>query len=272
MKKIFDYNGFIRRDSFKDRGIDQLSGDINLFFHQIPDNTCPFCKIKLSLEHQFDDENYPEWLLGGKYVVSERVYKCTNCGWWNFRCDKDTTGEIVDGQSVEIIDSILRQYDLSDKKIPIEVLQKYLVKNFQDVIHINDKSMEKLVQSVFAEHFNCKVEHIGKSHDGGIDLLLIDSDNPTVVQVKRRKKLAHTESVSGIRDLLGATILKESKNCIYVSTCEKFSDPAKEAAEKAVKIGAIESYELYDFNRFNDILKLTSTSEEIPWKRFLERK
>lgn len=130
--------------------------------------------------------------------------------------------------------------------------------------------MELLVQSVFREHFNCEVIHVGKTNDGGIDLLLINSENPTIVQVKRRKKLKHTESVSGIRELIGATVLKESKNCIYVSTCSKFSKPSRDASKKIVDIGTLESFELYDFNRFSDVLNLTKKTDKNAWESILE--
>jgi restriction endonuclease Mrr len=131
--------------------------------------------------------------------------------------------------------------------------------------------MEKLVQSVFREHYSCDVEHVGRSHDGGIDLILVNADSPTVVQVKRRKSLDHIEGVAGIREFLGATILQNGKNCIYVSTSKKFSEPAIEAAQQAIKVGAVESYELFDFDRFCDVLKLTTEVDPAPWKSYLRK-
>jgi hypothetical protein len=42
-------------------------------------------------------------------------------------------------------------------------------------------------QSVFKDYFDCEVIHCGRSHDGGIDLILISADEPTVIQVKPRE-------------------------------------------------------------------------------------
>lgn len=47
--------------------------------------------------------------------------------------------------------------------------------------------MEELVASVFRDFYECEVEVVGKSNDGGVDVIVIDSDNPIMVQVKRRR-------------------------------------------------------------------------------------
>lgn len=265
MKNIFDYSEYTFESGFRERDLISPDSNTYLFFQRHKEGMCPFCKIKTTIIHKDSACTYPDWLDGGYFNAREYVEKCCKCGWWKLTCNKKTTGE-CDAESIEITNAILRKYNLSDKAIPINILQKYLKSNYEDVIHINDNRMEKLVQSVFSEHFNCEVKHIGKSNDGGIDLLLINSENPSVIQVKRRKKLKYTESVSGIRDLIGATLLSGNKNSIFVSTCDKFSKQSELAAKKIVDLGTIENFELYDFNKFNDILKLTTNTDKEPWK------
>lgn len=270
MKNIFAYENYIQDGAFADPTPASLSKPkIYQIFDRSNTSTCPFCKSSTSRAHENTLNENPDWLGGGHYHAKEYVSCCDKCGWWRIHTYKETDGDI-EGISTIIKNAVMRKYDLASKNIPIKVLQKYLRSNYDDVIHIHDLQMEKLVQSVFSEHFTCEVEHIGKSHDGGIDLLLIQSDSPTVIQVKRRKKLSHVESVSGIRELLGAALLKESKNCIYVSTCSKFSSPANDTAQRAVELGIVESYELYDFSRFSDVLKLTACSHVELWRNFLE--
>lgn len=268
MVELLDYSEFVNDTAFAERGTGSLrkKGTIN-FFRSQEDSICPFCRIDALQVHDASKQERPEWLDGGIYRLAEFAWSCQECGWWRIRTNKETDGGI-DAISAEVKSAILRKYDLSSKDVPIALLQDYLKTNFGDVIEINSKKMELLVKSVFSEHFSCEVEHIGKSHDGGIDLLLVNSKSPTVVQVKRRRKLNHTEAVSGVRELLGATLLKESKNCIYVSTCSKFSDSAEKAASKSIELGHVESYELYDFKRFSDMLNLT-TKKYDPWKDFL---
>jgi len=278
MKEILDYSDFYCSSGHQDR-YEAPVGATQLFFDEVADDDCPFCKVATELAHSDSSLTYPDWLDGGYYDAKETVKKCPQCGWWRLRCKKVTTGD-TDARSVEVTSGILKKYQLDDKSIPIQTLQEYINKNNDDVIHIHDKSMEKLVQSIFREHFACDVELIGKSHDGGIDLILVNSASPTVVQVKRRKKLAYTESVSGIREFLGATLLakpdkilgdsslRNAKNCIYVSTCSKFSKHAEQAAKTAIDHGHLESYELYDFKRFCDVLKIYSDNKT-PWSKCL---
>lgn len=270
MKEILAYEDCIREDKFADPTPITLSRpEPFLFFNKMADSICPFCNLPTSEVHESVLDDHPGWLSGGYYFAKEHVSSCNRCGWWRVRTYKETTGDIEATSSV-VKNAVLRKYDMADKSIPIATLQGYLRDHFSDVIHIHASQMEKLVKSVFSEHFSCDVEHVGKSHDGGIDLLLVQSNKPVVIQVKRRKSLSHVEGVSGIRELLGATLLKGSKSCIYVSTCSKFSTASKVTAEQAIDLGLVESYELYDFSRFSDALKLTTTSSLEPWKRFLE--
>lgn len=36
--------------------------------------------------------------------------------------------------------------------------------------------MEELVASIFRDHYDCEVQVVGKSNDGGVDLILINFD------------------------------------------------------------------------------------------------
>lgn len=264
MKQILDYSQYLEESAFADRdpGVNALFKNTH-FFNRFENDICPFCKVATRSVHERKSDNKPDWLNGGAYLIKERVWSCVSCGWWKLRVDKDTTGAI-DAKSVIIKNAILKKYDVSGKDIPISVLGSYLKDNFEEIIHIDDRKMEQLVQSVFSEHFECEVTHVGKSGDGGIDLILVDSYAPAVVQVKRRKSLNVTESVSCVREFLGAAQLAESKNLIYVSTCNKFSDPAIKAKDKALNLQLVDSYELYNFERFRDVLRVARRLDRSP--------
>jgi restriction system protein len=269
MKEILTYHDYVREDAFADPTQNTMSRpEISQFFGGRTLD-CPFCKLATAGVHETTKSEQPSWLGGGHYFAKELVSSCGNCGWWRVRKRIETTGDI-EAESAVIKNAVLRKYELASKDVPISILQTYLRDHFDDVTHIHDAQMELLVKSVFSEHFSCDVEHVGKSHDGGIDLLLVQSDSPVVVQVKRRRSLSHVEGVSGIRELLGATLLKGGKKCIYVSTCSKFSEPSKDTAAQAIDLGLVESYELYDFSRFSAALKLTTTSNLEPWRKYLE--
>jgi len=132
--------------------------------------------------------------------------------------------------------------------------------------------MEELVASVFQDFTSCDIKVVGKSHDGGKDLILLDGDKQTFVQVKRRTKNHKVEPVSSIRDLIGASVLDEADACIFVSTADHFSKPAQQAAHKAVAKKIISSFELVDYHRFVKMLKLQRMDYPRSWELLLKIK
>jgi len=165
--------------------------------------------------------------------------------------------------------AILREFEVGSNSIPIEVLKSYLSKNEDEIFHIHHKKMEELVASIFRNHYDCEVQIVGKSNDGGVDLILINSDKPTIVQVKRRTDRRKTESVKEIRDLIGATLLSDSRKCIFVTTADHFSESAIKARDCALTKSIVDSFELYDFSSFMSTLNLYKTDRERAWLRML---
>lgn len=66
------------------------------------------------------------------------------------------------------------QYHEDSLSVPIEVLNDYIYKNPEKIIHIHDKKMEELVGSVFSSFYNCEAKIVGKSSDGGVDVILVE--------------------------------------------------------------------------------------------------
>jgi hypothetical protein len=267
---ILDYNEVIERNGIK--GVEYREfreSNLELFYSN--NQICPICKTKLEIIYSADSGTlYPDW-LDGSFREYENVYKCQSCGWWEYRYNNssDAMLEFTRLQETKIRTAILKEYEISDKNVPIITLENYIRKNPDKIYHIHHKKMEELTQSIFSDFYNCDVELVGKSADGGIDLLYIESDNPKVVQVKRRTKPDAVESASYIRELLGATLLKDSRACTFVTTADHFSKQAKKHAIEAVKKNIVDEIELIDFHRFVDMLKLTKTKDEKLWKKFL---
>lgn len=74
------------------------------------------------------------------------------------------------------------------------------------------------MQYVFSSFYECEGKHVGRSHDGGVDLIMINSDKPILILVKRRTNKNHTESVKSFKEFVGTLTHKMSSNGIYVST------------------------------------------------------
>lgn len=235
---------------------------------------CPFCNLDIENKaYSTYKTEYPDW-LEGSFSQGEDVWICPNCGWWEYqyRNSSDAMLDYIRLSEIKIKTAILRQYETNSKDVPIKALNDYIYKNPRKIYDIHHKKMEELTKSVFEEHYNCEVEMVGKSHDGGKDLILVNSDDPIIIQVKRRTKSDKVEPVSSIRELLGATLLGEAKSCIFVTTADHFSKEAIKASEKAIQKNIVESYDLVDYHRFIDMLNLNKVKEKEPWRRFISIK
>lgn len=54
----------------------------------------------------------------------------------------------------------------------------------------------------------------------GKDLILLDGEKQTFIQVKRRTQAQKVEPVSSIRDLIGASVIGDADACVFVTTAE----------------------------------------------------
>lgn len=257
---ILDYNQYITEYG--------TSEDNSLSKLRYGRKSCPFCKNGVVNKVYY---KHNDIMPLGSYIISceyEYVYQCS-CGWWqqSYTLDRSYEQEFV---SMDLTQAILRKYDLSSNEIPMDILNNYIRKNPSKIFNINHKKMEELTADVFKDFYNCEVRVVGKSHDGGKDLILIDGDKQTFVQVKRRTNLEKIEAVTGIRELLGASLLGGADSCIYVTTANRFSRMAKASAKEAVTKNIIDSFELIDYQSFIDILNLRKDNLPNAWINLLK--
>jgi restriction system protein len=235
---------------------------------------CPFCKCSLEAIH-VNSLIDVSTLKGVEWHKSENAWECEKCGWWEYSFYSymnDDSGWEVNYKDWELTvnSAILREFEVGSNSIPIEILKSYISKKEDEIFHIHHKKMEELVASIFRNHYNCEVQIVGKSNDGGVDLILINSDEPIMVQVKRRTDRGKTESVKEIRDLIGATLLSDSRKCIFVTTADHFSKSAMKARDCALTKSIVDSFELYDFSSFMSTLNLHKTDQERAWLGMLK--
>ena len=229
---------------------------------------CPFCKRQASTV--FSKSGSAVYDFGPWRELIRTVYQCS-CGWWQFKYYSYLEEEnVFKDWDERFYNSQLKNFSVGDKDIPINILRSYLYENEDKIYGIHDKKMEELVASIFKEHFNCEVELVGKSHDGGIDLILIESEAPIIVQVKRRKKPNKTEGVKEIRDLLGAAAIKGRNKCIFVTTADHFSKEAINSRNQVIENKFVELFELYDYGKFFDILKMYNKNVQQPWETLIK--
>jgi restriction system protein len=192
------------------------------------------------------------------------VAACNACGWW---CQY-AVGFNRDGFfEWERVPAALRRYDADDIQAPVDALRRELWNRSAALSDLNPTNMEKLVGSILSDFMDCDVVHTGRTGDGGIDLLLLDGNLPYVVQVKRRSR-TQGESVSAIREFVGATLLAGYRRGIYVTAAPHYTSAAIGVARQARTRGLLEKLHLLDRKRFLRILHLVSTKTLSPWQAY----
>lgn len=104
------------------------------------------------------------------------VNYCPTCGWW--RLVKDIC---ICAKTWQIWDiffgycSVLKNLNLKDIDLPLKEVSSYLVAKYEDRFKINPKVFEDVVANVF-KSVGQDVLVTGYTHDGGIDVILGDSN------------------------------------------------------------------------------------------------
>jgi restriction system protein len=238
---------------------------------------CPYCKVEgnIFFDKEFsklwDDEEYPDPTLNEYHHL--QVWLC-NCGWWDILRIYNTGHDSIDPpyHFKDMRHAILKKYEISDPELPMTALRKELLKRI-DIIHsIGDKKMEELVASVLSDHFGkCEATICGKVADGGIDVILIESEKSSIpVQVKRRINPKKPEPVSLIREFIAAVQLRGYDRGLYVTTAERFTKPAIKESQTAVSRGLVSQFELINKSKFLGFIKSNSNSVKEPWQKHLE--
>jgi len=237
-----------------------------LFFKR---GECPFCKRPAPQVHMNTDEVVR--CAGDGYGFMTLAWQCP-CGWWQTYSHTwgDETGLSVAGHRTR--SAILRRFEPTDAALPIEAVRRELVTKPSLLHEIGHEKMEQLVASVFADYYECDVEHVGRSGDQGIDLYVILGDKTTMVQVKRRRYQSSrfkSEPVEAVREFLGATLLQGSRDAIFVTNAEAYSPGAVDTARRALTLELVRSFELLNGDHFLRRLGLVQERLSPVWQRNL---
>ena len=165
------------------------------------------------------------------YLADEILY-CANCGWWISKCEIALgDGHYSIGGHLTSFGT-LRRYAIDTGSVPIDALRNWLRRHPESLAHVNPKIFERLVAACFRDiHRDVEVIHVGKSRDGGRDILFVQNDRvEALIQVKRRHDLGKAESVDVVRSLNGAMLRQGVPKGIVVTTAKRYSIDAVEEA------------------------------------------
>ncbi|WP_432405709.1 restriction endonuclease [Wukongibacter sp. M2B1] len=237
--------------------------NINRFFSKR--GYCPFCKTKIPNVHSDIDV----FTLGVEMRSYLDIWECPHCRWWEsltrFSEEEDHFDRVMTKNWDTLCHGIVKKYNVDDKNIPLHVLMNELERKKEILYSIDPYKLEEIAQAVFSDHYQCEVKHVGKTGDGGIDLLIIQSDDPILVQVKRRANPEHVELVAPVREFVGAMFLKDSNKGIYLSTASRFSKGAEDIKNNVLDNRKFEYFELINFNSFLSMSDAVKKDKFKPW-------
>jgi hypothetical protein len=246
-------------------------GESELFYSKR--GWCVFCKQAAAIVYEnaeFDARESgpgePAFLLENEW----RVWQCHSCGWWDLLYDGKRADEVGGNHVRKVIRSaVLKCFDVKGSELPVEILREALARRPNLLNEIQPRKMEELACSVFSDFYDCEVVHCGGPNDEGFDLVVIVSDHPIVIQVKRRENYSKAEPVSTVVHFVGAMMFQDRRRGMVVTTSGRYSKAAKQKAELAVTKNMVDSLELVDANRLLEILNLYSTEPSDCWKKHL---
>lgn len=193
--------------------------------------------------------------------------ECPSCGWWFVNTANggplESESEVTKQLRYMGLVGVLESFDLASAALPISILANELPKHLDKIGVVNPNRMQDYVSSILKGVYDCEAQQMGYSHDGGIDLILLRSESPVAVQIKRRVHSSKAESVEGIRAFLGAALLSGIRDLLFVTTAERYSRSAEQAASSAVRAGIVRSFNLIDRSVLTDFMRTDHASNNM---------
>ncbi|MBF0417958.1 MAG: restriction endonuclease [Magnetococcales bacterium] len=233
-------------------------GDWEYMFWHLTE-TCPYCGTPLncikSVPYGYDGE-YGKELASNEQTLAKLIAEiCNTCQWWRV-VELISDDFWKSGHSFgHYTHAVLKTTTIDSASIPLDALEDYLKNNPDKVYNIHYKKMEELACSIIREQYMCDVQLCGRSHDGGIDLLMIVGEEITPIQVKRRMSPSRREGVSVVREMMGVMLRDGYRNAKVITTAEKFTYDAINDVSKLLASGRADTFELIDFGMFMGLLK-----------------
>lgn len=225
---------------------------------------CPYCSSRLVSVKGFR-KDFKEGYSWSRYTGSGS--ECNNCMWWQYHTH-DCSSSYRTHQVWTTYQAIIYEFNVMELQRHIVDVRLEIAKETIDFTNLSPRDLELVVGSVLSDHLNRKVRHVGGPGDRGIDLLVVEDEQPIIVQVKRPMDTDKKVDVSVVRELVGTIVLEGMNKGLVVTTARDFTAPAMEAAARA-KTRGIE-IDLYNQHRLRELLNLTEPREK-PWLEFIPK-
>lgn len=196
---------------------------------------------------------------------------CPYCRYWRWH-DLDVFSSTFDGVTHSYTGALSKVQEFAGRLpdgFASEFVQ-WLRRNDSKWPTVEPRSLERLVRDVMRTVYHpCEAIHVGRPDDGGVDVMLIESNGKKwVIQVKRREKSRVGESVTTVRNLLGTMVLNDKTHGMIFSTADHFTERACQAVEAAEERGFF--IKLVDKGKLNRMLDAVLPDK--PWLPFLQKR
>jgi hypothetical protein len=224
------------------------------------DPLCPFCKLRCV------DVDWYWFGIGGYREHFVKTRRCSGCAWWYTL--ETVVVEDEWQESLTVYPSLLLSYDLTAADVPIAILQEELGKSPVILNEMNPARLELLVRDILHGAYQCDVYHVGRTGDGGIDLIVLDSDRPLAVQVKRRSRANSVERIEVVREFLGAMVSQGFQRGLFVTTACRYSRGARRLIDLVARnASSITHLEFWNCRRLIEVQGLLDPPPEWrPWR------
>lgn len=225
---------------------------------------CPYCGNSVILE-----------ILSKEFKLISKsddhiLFHCLMCNWWGlhwWKITRDFYRDVISDNFA--LWGKIKEFDVSDMSAPIDALRHYLASKPDLLYSVNPYNFEKLIASCFSDYFDCEARHVGGLGDGGVDIVLLDKDDPILIQVKRRQNAEYVEEVKTVRELLGVLLMENSYRGMVVTTANRFSKAAKNAATRPRLVDFGYKIELYDYDLVLSVINRVADKTPNPWEKFI---
>jgi hypothetical protein len=195
---------------------------------------CPYCGTSLDA----DTRSYSPHVPPSYQDIDWYGARCHRCNWWlvqkRDKEDNDITDVFCD--ELTMYEGIVAKFDPTVWREPLARVDAEISEYRKALDQLAPHQVEVLVGQLLSQYLNCDVLHVGRSHDKGIDLILLRADANIAVQVKHRlsTRKAGSEGVRPVREFVGALVTEGYKEGgMLVTTDVRFSRDAEECATKA---------------------------------------
>ena len=188
---------------------------------------CPYCDAELQ-QNRIEEPCHS--VAMSTYSGAAIGLRCVACNWWCIQRDatEDNDGSDILSHHLSTYEAVICRFEEAIWSNALKCAEDELVEYRKGLKSLEPKAVEKVVGRILSQYHRCEVNHVGRSHDKGIDLIVVKGDVDIAVQVKHRYLSDKVQGVKPVREFVGAIVGEGFSTGLFVSTAPSFSKDASD--------------------------------------------